>query len=79
MFDHVDTPNAFPGVIAALHGQAAAILGAVTLGNISTAKAMFNQIPEKRKAYVTMLLIDDLADNEGIRNSMRRFIGSVTE
>lgn len=66
------TPNAFPGVVSALADQADAIADNYLNGNISTAKAMFAQVPARRKAFVTMLLLDYVSAER--KPDMQRFI-----
>lgn len=58
-----------PSAEQALQELASAILDAYELGNKSTARAMFNNVLNKRKAYVTMWLM--------IHAQQRRQTGSV--
>ena len=62
----------------ALGRQAETIFTGYVCGNKSWARAAFNQIPEKRKAYVA-LQIYKLGMEAGDAASVDRFIQSVTE
>lgn len=64
-----------PTVKQELAKQANEIWGQYKNGNKSTARAMFNQVPEKRKAWMAVV-ISYWADDD---DAVRQFIESVTE
>ena len=67
-------------MLQALNGQANAIYDAYVQGNKSTARAMLNQIPHKRTAYVVMVMVAqaNVSEEPLAMNRVWQLVSSVT-